>query len=216
MKRTRFGARTRLSRDASELQRLATGLAESGGKLEDAYWESELFALVDALLRNGAEDDLNSALDRLHEANPPAHDELADMIEACAETSRLEQAENTWDILLFAAPILAWSRFSIPTLSLPGDTLQALSVQLGAHAFASSARLALADFLFSPDQLPRSFCDTWQLTRQLAEAAQQGQNCKVDSSQFPETNRFLSDVRYLIGAVAVPQGAPIFRCPKGQ
>lgn len=56
-----------------------------------------------------------------------------------------------------------------------------------------------------------SFCDTWQLTRQLAEAAQQGQNCKVDSSQFPETNRFLSDVRYLIGAVAVPQGAPIFR-----
>ena len=211
MKRTRFGARTRLSRDASELQRLATGLAESGGKLEDAYWESELFALVDALLRNGAEDDLNSALDRLHEANPPAHDELADMIEACAETSRLVQSDKTWDVLLFAAPILAWSRFSIPTLSLPGDTLQALSVQLGAHTFASSARLALADFLFSPDQLPRSFCDTWQLTRQLAEAAQQGQNCKVDSSQFPETNRFLSDVRYLIGAVAVPQGAPIFR-----
>ena len=211
MKRTRFGTRTRLSRDASELQRLATGLAESGGKLEDAYWESELFALVDALLRNGAEDDLNSALDRLHEANPPAHDELADMIEACAETSRLVQSDKTWDVLLFAAPILAWSRFSIPTLSLPGDTLQALNVQLGAHAFASNARLALADFLFSPDQLPRSFCDTWQLTRQLAEAAQQGQNCKVDSSQFPETNRFLSDVRYLIGAVAVPQGAPIFR-----
>ena len=42
MKRTRFGSRDRLSRDAAELQRLATGLSESGGKLEDAYWETQL------------------------------------------------------------------------------------------------------------------------------------------------------------------------------
>jgi hypothetical protein len=40
MKRTRFGSRDRLSRDAAELQRLATGLSESGGKLEDSYWEA--------------------------------------------------------------------------------------------------------------------------------------------------------------------------------
>ena len=211
MKRTRFGARTRLSRDASELQRLATGLAESGGKLEDAYWESELFALVDALLRNGAEDDLNSALDRLHEANPPAHDELADMIEACAETSRLVQSDKTWDVLLFAAPILAWSRFSIPTLSLPGDTLQALNVQLGAHAFASNARLALADFLFSPDQLPQGYCATADFATHLGKAAGTDTDLHIKTDNLPETAQFLSDNRYLLGAVMVPKGAPIFR-----
>jgi hypothetical protein len=211
MKRTRFGTRDRLSRDAAELQRLASGLSESGGKLEDAFWDARLAETVDALLKNGAEDDINTALDRLFEANPRAHDELADMVESRAETTRLEALGRSFDILLFAAPVLAWSRFSIPASSLPKSTLEALAVQLGAHVFGADTRIALADFLFSPDQLPRSFCDTWQLCRDLGEAALAGSHVAVDSDGMAETNRFLSDVRYLIGAIAVPTGAAIFR-----
>jgi len=210
MKRTRFGSRDRLSRDAAELQRLATGLSESGGKLEDSYWESQLAETVDSLLKNGAEDDINTALDRLAEANPRANDELADMVESRAETSHFEVAGQVFDIQLIAAPILAWSRFSIPTGPLPKSTLETLGVQLGAHVFGADARLALADYLFSPDQLPRSFCDTWQLTQALGQAALAGQNLAVDTSSMPETNRFLSDVRYIIGAIAVPRGKPLF------
>jgi hypothetical protein len=211
MKRTRFGARDRLSRDAAELQRLAAGLSESGGKLEDSYWEAQLAETVDSLLKNGAEDDINTALDRLFEGNPRAHDELADMVESRAETGRLEALGQEFDILLFAAPVLAWSRFSIPAVSLPQATLASLSVQLGAHVFGGEARVALADFLFSPDQLPRSFCDTWQLTKALGEATLAGQHLTIDSSALAETNRFLSDVRYLVGAIAVPRGKALFR-----
>ena len=211
MKRTRFGSRDRLSRDAAELQRLSTGLSESGGKLEDAYWEARLAETVDGLLKNGAEDDINTALDRLFEANPRAHDELADMVESRAETVRLEAGGKEFDILLFAAPVLAWSRYSIPACTLPASTLQTLAVQLGAHVFGADTRLALADFLFSPDQLPRSFCDTWQLTRDLGKAALSSDHLTVDTDGLPETNRFLSDVRYLVGALAVPCGAALFR-----
>ncbi|MDR2186526.1 MAG: DUF2863 family protein, partial [Azonexus sp.] len=211
MKRTRFGVRDRLSRDAAELQRLAAGLADSGGRLEDSYWEARLAETVDSLLKHGAEDDLNTALDRLFEANPRAHDELADMVEAQAETSRLEAQGQAFDIQLFAAPVLAWSRFSIPACPLPAANLAALSVQLGAHVFSHPARVALADFLFSPDQLPRSFCDTRQLTHALGEAALAGRHLAIDASTLAETNRFLSDVRYLVGAVAVPRGEPPFR-----
>ena len=211
MKRTRFGSRDRLSREAAELQRLAGGLSESGGKLEDAYWENQLAEVVDGLLRHGAEDDINTALDRLFEANARAHDELADMVEARAETTRIETQGQAFDVLLFAAPVLAWSRFSIPAGSLPKSTLETLAVQLGAHVFGAGARVALADFLFSPDQLPRSFCDTWQLTRELGETALAGKHLAVDSGTMAETNRFLSDVRYLIGAVALPAGGPLFR-----
>lgn len=211
MKRTRFASRDRLSRDAAELQRLAAGLSESGGKLEDAWWDARLAELVDSLLKNGAEDDINTALDRLFETNPRAHDELADMVESRAETTRLEAQGQEFDILLFAAPVLAWSRFSIPAGSLPSTTLEALGVQLGAHVFAADTRLALADFFFSPDQLPRSFCDTWLLTRELGMAALAGQHLGIDTEGLPETNRFLSDVRYLVGAVAVPRGRPLFR-----
>lgn len=211
MKRTRFASRDRISRDAAELQRIATGLSESGGKLEDAHWERQLAELVDKLLQHGAEDDINAALDRLFETNPRAHDELADMVEARAETTLLNHNDKDFDILLFASPVLAWSRFSIPTGTLPASTLQTLAVQLGAHVFGGEAKVALADFFFSPDQLPRSFCDTWLLLRELGIAALSGRHLTVDTTNLPETNRFLSDVRYLVGAIALPRGAAPFR-----
>jgi hypothetical protein len=211
MKRTRFGSRDRLSRDAAELQRLSTGLSESGGKLEDTYWETQLAEIVDSLLKNGAEDDINTALDRLFEANPRAHDELADMVESRAETNRMDFKGSAFDIQLFAAPILAWSRFSIPSCALPKATVEALATHLGAHVFGADTRVALADYLFSPDQLPRSFCDTWLLTQSLGQATLAGEHMKVDGEGMPETNRFLSDVRYLVGAIAMPRGKALFR-----
>ena len=211
MKRNRLSSRKRISADATELGRLATGLAESGGKLEDLFWEKQLVDLIDKLLQEGAEDDLNASLDRLFDSHAAAHDSLADLIEARAETGVLTQQDKDYDVLLFNVPLLAWSRFSIPAGTIPKSTLQTLKVQLGAHVFSADAKLALADYLYSPDQLPRSFVETWQLMRELGSAALANETLKIDLSTLAETNQFLSDTRYLIGAVAVPRGAPLFR-----
>ncbi|MBS1229492.1 MAG: hypothetical protein H6R17_2769 [Proteobacteria bacterium] len=211
MKRNRLSSRKRISADATELGRLATGLAESGGKLEDLFWEKQLAELIDKLLHDGAEDDLNASLDRLFDSHAAAHDSLADLIESRAESTILTHQGQDYDILLFNVPLLAWSRFSIPAVSIPKSTLQTLKVQLGAHVFSADAKLALADYLYSPDQLPRSFVDTWQLMRDLGGAALGQEALKLDLSTLPETNQFLSDTRYLIGAIAVPRGMPLFR-----
>ncbi len=211
MKRTRLSSRKRISADAAELGRLAVCLSESGGKLEDVFWEKQLTGLVGQLLQNGAEDDLNAALDRLFDSHAAAHDCLADTIEDCAESSVMTHAGQDFDILLFNAPLLAWSRFSIPSGHIPKSTLQTLKVHLNAHVFSAEARLALVDYLFSPDQLPRSFVDTWQLMRDLGKAALSDLPVRFDVSGLPETNQFLSDTRYLIGAIAVPRGQPLFR-----
>ena len=211
MKRNRLSSRKRISADATELGRLATGLAESGGKLEDLFWEKQLIDLVDKLLQEGAEDDLNASLDRLFDSHAAAHDSLADLIEARAETGVLTHQGQNYDVLLINVPLLAWSRFSIPAGTIPKSTLQTLKVQLGAHVFSADARLALADYLYSPDQLPRSFVETWQLMRELGSAALANETLKIDLSTLAETNQFLSDTRYLIGAIAVPRGAPLFR-----
>lgn len=211
MKRSRFSTRDRHSKEAAALQRLATSLSDSGGKLEDAFLEAQLIERVDSLLAHGGEDDINTALNQLFEANPQAHDELADMVESRAESHTLAFQGQDFDVLLFSAPIHAWSRFSIPANTLPAPLIQSLCVQLGAHVFSRDARIALCDFLYSPDQLPRSFCDTHGLTQALGEAALAGKTYPVDPSVLPETNRFLSDLRYLIGAIAVPRGAPLFR-----
>ena len=211
MKRNRFTSRKRISADATELSRLAIGLAESGSKLEDMFWQNRLGKLVDKLFHDGAEDDFTGSLDRLFDAHAMAHDDLADTIEAHAESCVLSHLEQEFDILLFTVPLLAWSRFSIPTVMIPRSILQTLKVHLGAHVFAAGARLALADYLYSPDQLPHSFTDTWQLMQRLGTAAMAGSDLGIDASGMPETNRFLSDTRYLVGALAVRRGQPLFR-----
>ncbi|MCL2076171.1 MAG: DUF2863 family protein [Betaproteobacteria bacterium] len=211
MKRPRFGARERLSRDAAELQRLAVGLSESGCRLEDMFWESRLATRIRLLIQDGAEDDLNAAMDRLHESSPAASDELVDVVETEAESCVLETGGKFYDAQLFAVPILAWSRYAIPSGSIGAASLVPIKTQLGAHVFAADANLALVDYLFSPDQLPRSYCDTWRLLQSLVSAVAEGRNFHLDGGRLPETNHFLSDVRYLLGVAVVPRGAPIFR-----
>jgi hypothetical protein len=211
MKRNRLSSRKRMSSDALELGHLAIGLAESGGRLEESFWEKQLAELIDRTLQEGSEEDLSASLDRLFDSHAMAHDCLADAIEARAESCVMTHQGRDHDILLFSAPLLAWSRFSIPAGTIAAETMQTIKVHLGAHIFSAVAQIALADYLYSPDQLPRSFVDTWQLMRDLGGAALCGKAPQLDVSVMPETNQFLSDTRYLIGAVAVPRGMPIFR-----
>lgn len=210
MKRTRFSRRAKQSPAAEELVRLAGSLALSSSRVEDAFWQARLAAAIDRLLADGDDTTLNGTLDHLYGAGGRAYDELADMVESCCETKRLETG-TAQDIVLFAAPVLAWSRFVIPAGPIAPDLLATLRVQLQAHVFAADARIGLADYLWSPDHLPQSYSETAQLTDRLAKAALHGKDLKLDPAGMPETVNFLSDTRYLIGAVAAPRGAPLFR-----
>ncbi len=213
MKRSRFSRRTKQTPDTEELIRLATQLSQSGSRLEDVFWERRLAVTVDRLLRGQDEAALNAALDHLYGAGGRAYDELADMVENCAESHHhaMAGAGGGQDVLLFAAPVLAWSRYAIPSGPIAPDVLSNLRVQLQAHVFASEVRFGLADFFFSPDQLPQSYCETAALAEKLAKAALHGRDLKLDASQMAETMNFLSDTRYLIGVVCAPVGTPLFR-----
>lgn len=210
MKRNRFSRRTKQNPAAEELIRLAGSLAQSSNRIEDEYWQKRLAAAIDRLLADGDDATLNSTLDHLYGAGGRAYDELADMVESCCESRRIETG-TAQDVVLFAAPILAWSRFTIPSGTIAPDLLGSLRVQLQAHVFARDARIGLSDFLWSPDQLPQGYSETLQITDRLSKAALHGKDLKLDPATMPETASFLSDTRYLIGAVAAPRGAPLFR-----
>jgi len=213
MKRTRFSRRTKQTPDTDELIRIASQLSMSGSRLEDTFWERRLSVTIDRLLRNQDETALNAALDHLYGVGGRAYDELADMVENCAESYHhaLAGAGAGQDVLLFAAPVLAWSRYAIPSGSIAPEVLTNLRVQLQAHVFAADVRFGLADYFFSPDQLPQSYCETAALTEKLGKAALHGRDLKLDASQMAETMNFLSDTRYLIGVVCVSAGGAIFR-----
>ena len=166
---------------------LATGLSRSGSRIEDRFWDERLSGELDRLLQTGAEEVLDAALDHLSRTNARAYDELADLVESRIEGIRTSGDGAEWDTLLIAAPVLAWSRYSIPAGPIPADILANAKVQLRAHALATGTRLALADFLFSPDQLPRSYVETFGFSTQLADAAVAGRDLHLDPQDLPET-----------------------------
>jgi hypothetical protein len=214
MKRRRPYGRPRISRDAERLAWLAQALADSGSRLEDQYLETEMSALIEKLLRAGEEEALNQTLDRLRESNDRAFDSLADLIESACEISRVGDTMR----LLLAMPVLAWSRYAIPARSLPKAVIEALRAQLAGHILAAEARVHIADFLFSPDQLPQGYCDTREFAEALWSAAAAGHDPHIESDSLAETQTFVSDVRYLLAVVQVPAGRPLFRWnePDGQ
>ncbi|CAM5403625.1 hypothetical protein TMEC54S_02626 [Thauera mechernichensis] len=209
MKRTRLKRRGGLGRTAEQLVWLASGLAESGSRIEDRYWEAQLAHLIDELLASNDEDSLNTTLDHLYSADSRAYDELADHLESRAECAG--GAFDSHDVVLLAAPILAWSRFRIPATSLPAAMVANLRVHLQAHVLSKDARLSVADFLFSPDQLPQGYCNTAEFAKVIGGAAIDNSDLHIDTEGMPETAQFLSDTRYLLAAVAVPRGGPVFR-----
>ncbi|MDR3426998.1 MULTISPECIES: DUF2863 family protein [Silvimonas] len=211
MKRNRPSRRGRSPADEVELIRLAEGMAASTSRLEDLFWQQRLFTLVEKLLQDRDEDTVNSALDQLSESDVEAYNALADSIESNCESFTLEVDGKRWDTLLFIAPLLTWSRWHIASGNIPAETLRNTQTQLKAHVFAKHAKMGLADFLFSPDQLPRGFVPTLELLQELTQAAFGNGVLKVDAQALPETRAFLSDTRYVIGAVAIPTGHAVFR-----
>ncbi len=211
MKRPPYGSRPRLSREMAQLNWLATGLAQAGSRVERTHWHSRLQTLVEQLLANGDDESLNTVLNRLSESEALAHDALMDTIESAVESTVMPINGQPHDVLLIACPLLAWSRYTIPAPILNTKDQQALIDALKATVLTRHAHVGLLGMLAGPDQIPREFTQLAQLTRHLADSLVSGKPAALHAQASEETNRFLSDTRYLIAVISVPRGEAIFR-----
>lgn len=210
MRRNRFISRARHNADAETLAKLARRLGESGSRIEDQLWERRLVELLNDRLSRGFDADIDAALDDLSRTNARAYDDLADLAESCSESATIEIDGKAHDALLIAVPLLAWSRYKLPTTGLASALVDNLGVQIVGHLTARGTRIAIADHLFSIDQLPESFGEVHDLAQKLFACAAQGNRMKVDAKSLREPVAMLADTRYLLAAIVVPQGAPIF------
>ena len=211
MPRTRSKSPHRFTRDAERLIALALGLNASGSFTEDRYWEAQITALTGKLLENGNDAPIDASLDHLYQNNLGAYDTLIELVEAASESLTYMQGDRAWEALLVAAPIVAWSRYSVPSGPIAKEDAEALRVQLHAHVLSDQARLVVVPYLQSIDQLPRHFSELRRLAARLAEAAVTGEDPRIDFTRLPETANLLADTRFVISCVAVPRGAPLFR-----
>jgi hypothetical protein len=211
MPRTRAKAPPRLTRDAERLIALANGLNASGSVTEDRYWEGEMAALAGRLLENGNDAPIDGALDHLYQTNLGAYDTLIELVENESESLVVVQGDRAWQSLLIAAPIVAWSKYSIPWGPIPREEGDVLKVQLQAHVLAQGARLAVVPYLYSIDQLPRHYSELRRLAARMGDGAVTGELPRLDFARLPETAHLLADTRFLVAAVAAPRGSPLFR-----
>jgi hypothetical protein len=201
----------RLPPDADKLVGLSLALFASGSRIEDRFWEAKLDALLAKVVRNGNQTTLDAALDHLQQNHPDAYGALADMAETHSESFVIEHDGVAYEALLIAAPVLAWTRYVIPSGPLKTDSVDALRAHLQAHVLAGGTRVALAPFLYSIDQLPRHHVETYRVAQQLIQAAINGTPAKVNLGDLPETSPILADPRFLLAVVAAPVGASLFR-----
>jgi hypothetical protein len=128
-----------------------------------------------------------------------------------SESCVLTQDGKRYDVLLLVAPLVAWTRYSIPACEVPTAPAQALREHLQAHVLAQDTQIALFPHLTSLDQMPRTFCETWEWLQKLGLAALGTSYTAPTLNSEPEAFNMLADTRYLVAAVAVPEGKPLFR-----
>jgi hypothetical protein len=209
----------KLSAESQRLSSIAQAIVQAASRIEERTWERQLDTQLQKLLKTNHQESIDTALNELFKDDLAAYDVLMDGVEAVSESSVLVEDQDgkevTWQALLVAAPILAWTRFSIASGAIPADLLNTLSAHFSAHLLAEGTRMAMAPSLYAIDQLPRTHAETYTMTHKLAQAAYKGSSVKP-AVRAPDTAPFLADTRYLLIAVVAPQGAPLFRWQEPQ
>jgi hypothetical protein len=212
--RTPRGRRERtmhLSPDAERLVTGGLGLANSGSRTEDRYWQALIEERLEKLLESAHPQAIDQALERLQQTDLEAYGALVEAVEEVAECVHIDHDGQAWEVLLVTAPMIAWTRFGIASGPLDVEVAAKLSTHWKANLLADGVKFAMLPFLYSIDQLPRDFSQLRKLTRKLGAAAFAGQKAKQDMRNPPETADMLADNRFLLGAVAVPVGNAMFR-----
>ena len=219
MRRPSKDSTHKLSAESQRLVSISQAIVQAASRIEERALERQLDTQLQKLLKTGHQDTVDTTLSTLFKEDLNAYDTLMEGVEAVSESSVMvdqhEGVETTYQALLVAAPILAWTRFSIASGTIPADILTTLTAHFGAHLLADGVRMSMAPTLFAIDQLPRTHAETYAATHKLAQAAYKGTAIKP-LTKPAETAPFLADTRYLLVAVVAPLGAPLFRWQEPQ
>jgi hypothetical protein len=198
----------KFSVESQRLASLAQSMVRASSRIEARAWESRLDSQLQKQLSNNQQQAIDNALDHLFHTDLDAYDALLDSIEAISSSCTIEHGDKRYDALLVAIPVLAWTRFTIPSGAINANILQTITAHLHSHILAANTRATVAPVLFSIDQLPRSYCETYQLTRRMAEATLSGK-AQAAPTSLPETAAFLADTRHLLALVTAESGQPL-------
>lgn len=200
----------KLHADGLKLANLSLAVAQSASRIEDIAWQAQLDTIVAKNLEQRHQNVIDAAAEHLFTTHPNAYEVLVETMESVSTSSRIEFRHEQYDVLLMAAPILAWSRFEIASGSIQAAALNGLTESWMQHIISDGAKLRVLPLLYSIDQLPRDHCETYSLMKNTAIELLKG-NAISTSEELPKTVPFLADIRYLLAVVVVPANKALFR-----
>ena len=194
-------ARQRVSQASPDVEALVSaslGLARAGSRTEGMFWEGRLAQVLDRLLDGVHPSAVGTALDQLSQQDGTAYGALVEAIEHAAETVPVQPSAlrghaaddrpaAPLHALLVTAPIVAWTRFSIPTRAIAAPVMAELLRLWHELVLAPDVRFQLMPWLYSLDQLPHDFAELRKLTRRIAVSTANGNQGRVDLKSMPET-----------------------------
>lgn len=199
----------RLLPDSRRLVSLSMEIGRAASRPERLFWENRLSREILKLLETKKQHKLDDAIDYLYQADPDAYNLLLEAIEAHSESAVVQHKGVDYDVLLVVAPVMAWTRFAIPSGPLSPELYAGLVSSLADCIFAENARFLLAPELYAIDQLPQSHAEVFALMKDMA-APLLGKS-RTGQFRSQETTLFLADVRYLVISVLAPVSQPLFR-----
>jgi hypothetical protein len=207
MKSVKSTKKPRLSRDAERVIWLTGKLHESFSRIESTWLEDEIMALTVKLLEANDPEMMDVMADRMSEKDPELFKEFQYLLGAVNQVKTT--AEGAY--LILAMPIMAWSRYAIPTPQLSASVLDSLRDLMTRHILATGSRVIFANHLLSSNQVPGDPVSAWQLSKALWQSAEVGQDCPVDLPPDPEEISVFIDIRYVYACAFIPKGRPVFR-----
>lgn len=210
MRRPSKGLSRKHSGESQHLISLIQAQVQAASRIEERAWERQIDQCLQKILKNGHQDAVDAALDHFFKVELEGYDALLEALEAVSESCMIDHEGVRYEGLLIAAPVLAWTRFSIASGAIPPDMAAALSDSLRGSLLAPNAMIALAPMLYAIDQLPASHVDMFATTQRMVQAAVKGTSLRAPA-HAPETAPFLADTRYLLAAVVAPANEPLFQ-----
>ena len=198
----------KLSADGKRLTALAMEMFYASSFTESEYARLRLQELASSLIKRGRQSVISQAGEYLFNTDMEAYNCLLEVIESYCESAVIVEKHHRYQFLLVAIPVLAWTRFTIPSGELGTTVYQALHEAFRQTLLAEGVQMSLSPVLYAVDRMPMEPVEVYRASQQFLESIKTGKPCVLPVKQ--ETVPFMADGRYLLAGVMADEGSPIF------
>ncbi len=197
-----------VSATSDDLVQLALESAESSSHFEDEMCDAALKQACNSIFSTGEDSEIETALHSLKaDEDTTAYDALLAAAEDCAQGYSDERGCHQ----LVLIPILAWSRYQIPSGKLDRECLKFIADRLRDRFASPQATVTMGDTLISADNLPEQLVDVRALVCSLTGGRlQHGKIVSIAKLQKNSAPADFSDSRYIVAAISAPKPQDLF------